>query len=421
MAKQFTKDDDALLAELGIDAEVKQAASYTPREERVIAGFEEILRFVEEQGRVPRHGEDNDIFERLYAVRLDRIRHLTEFHELLRKFDTAGLLDSANEIQDDSPSDEASDDELLEALGVESGGRNGITALKHVRPTEDRKSPDEVAQRVRCDDFEAFRPVFEQVQRDLSAGVRETSRYQENATINRGDLFIVEGQKALVADMDEEFRTEYERKNRRLRVIYDNGTESNLLLRSLQRALYKDENGRRILASDSDVPALFAGDQFEGDLESGHIYVLRSLSEHPFIAKNRDVIHKIGVTGGDIKKRIAKAKKDPTFLLADVELVESYRLANIDRTRLEGVIHQFFADAQMDLELQDRFGERVEPREWFLVPLPAIHKLVEILKDGRFENCKYDTDSASIIDTRTSRPIKRYTSPLVRPSNCPSL
>ena len=405
MAKQFTKDDDALLAELGIDAEVKQSASYTPQEERVIAGFEEILRFVEEQGRVPRHGEDKDIFERLYAVRLDRIRLLTEFHGLLQKFDPAGLLDAAKGVQDDSPSDEASDDELLEALGVEPVSSNDITALKHVRPTEERKSPDEVAQRIRCEDFEVFRPVFERVQRDLLAGVRKTSRYQENAAINRGDLFIIEGQKALVADMDKEFRTEYERNNRRLRVIYDNGTESNLLLRSLQRALYKDDNGRRILASDSDVPALFASDAAEDDLESGHIYVLRSLSEHPFIAKNRDVIHKIGVTGGDIKRRIAKAKKEPTFLLADVELVESFRLANINRTKLEQVIHQFFAAARMDLQLQDRFGECVEPREWFLVPLSAVQKLVEILMDGRIEHCEYDPGSAQIIDTKAGKPV----------------
>lgn len=405
MAKQFTKDDDALLAELGVDAEVKQSARYTPLEERVIAGFEEILRFVEEHGRVPQHGEDNDIFERLYAMRLDRIRQLTEFHELIRQFDTAGLLHTASGIQENLPSDEATDDELLEALGVEPAGGNDITALKHVRPIEERKSPDEVAQRIPCEDFEVFRPVFERVQRDLSGGVRKTARYQENAAINRGDLFIVEGQKALVADMDKEFRTEYERNNRRLRVIYDNGTESNLLLRSLQRALYKDENGRRILASDSDVPALFASDQSEDDLESGRIYVLRSLSEHPFIAKNRDVIHKIGVTGGDIKKRIANAKKDPTYLLADVELVESYRLANINRTKLEQVIHQFFAAARMDLQLQDRFGESIEPREWFLVPLSAVQKLVEVLKDGRIEQCQYALDSAQIIDTKTGKPV----------------
>lgn len=406
MAKQFTQEDDALLAELGVDAEVKQTASYTPQQERVIAGFEEILRFVEEHGRVPMHGEDKDIFERLYAVRLDRIRKLEEFHELLHEFDTHGLLDAKVQCPEDLPGDEASDEEILEALGVEPLSGEDITELKHVRPTEDRKSPDDVAQRVRCEDFETFRPTFEHVQRELQEGLRKTVRYQENAAINRDDLFIIEGQKALVADMDKEFVTEYERTNRRLRVIYDNGTESNLLLRSLQRALYKDDNGRRILASDTDVPALFGGEESEGDLESGHIYVLRSLSSHPFIAENRDVIHKIGVTGGDIKKRIANAKKDPTYLLAEVELVGSYKLANINRTKLEQVIHQFFSTARMDVQLKDRFGESVEPREWFLVPLPVIRMLVKVLTDGRVEHCVYDTESAQIIDSRTGAPVE---------------
>ena len=66
---RFTEEDDALLEELGIEVETHKQASRTAREERVIAGFEEIQRFVEEHGHAPQHGEGRDIFERLYAVR----------------------------------------------------------------------------------------------------------------------------------------------------------------------------------------------------------------------------------------------------------------------------------------------------------------------------------------------------------------
>jgi len=71
------------------------------------------------------------------------------------------------------------------------------------------------------------------------------------------------------------------------------------------------------------------------DLATGTIYVLRSKSEHPVIAENRNIIHKVGVTGGDIKRRIAHARLDPTFLMADVEVVTTYELYNINRVKLE--------------------------------------------------------------------------------------
>jgi len=397
MASDFTEQDEALLAELGVEAQETKAATYTPREERIIAGFEEIHRFVEEHGRRPRHGEDRDIFERLYAVRLDRILASEECMDLLKPLDKGGLLSGTPATMADADDAEVSDDELLDALGVDREAGSDLTKLKHVRPRVEINRAEEVAQRTPCKDFEKFRPIFEQVQRDLESGARRTAKYKENAEIETGELFIVEGQKALVATMDKEFVTEYERVNRRMRVIYDNGTEASLLLRSFQRALYRDKSSRRILPSDADAPALFSDQADADDAKSGFIYVLRSLSDHPFIAEHRDVIHKIGVTGGDVERRIGNAKKDPTFLLADVELVASYKLANINRVKLEHLLHDFFAEARMDMRLRDRFGGAVEPREWFLVPLPVIERFVQLLIEGRLERCEYDAGSAKII------------------------
>ena len=151
----------------------------------------------------------------------------------------------------------------------------------------------------------------------METGVRQTLKYQDNATVNKGNLFILDGQKVLVADMGEPFISDYGRPNCELRVIYDNATESNLLLRSLQRALNKDKASRRF--TNPDFGPLFSNTEDADDLPTGYIYVLRSQSDHPFIAEHRSVIHKIGVTGGDVKKRVANAKKDPTYLLADVE------------------------------------------------------------------------------------------------------
>ena len=152
------------------------------------------------------------------------------------------------------------------------------------------------------------------------------------------------------------------------------------MLRSLQRALNKDETGRRII--EISAGPLFDEAIDDEDLASGTIYVLRSLSDHPAVAENRDVVHKIGVTSGSVKTRIVNAEHDPTFLMAKVEIVATYELYNINRTKLENLIHRFFESVRLDIQIMDRFGKPVVPREWFLVPLFVIDELVEKIKDG---------------------------------------
>ncbi|MEB3291940.1 MAG: GIY-YIG nuclease family protein, partial [Synechococcales bacterium] len=282
---------------------------------------------------------------------------------------------------------------LLASLGVDEA-ENDVMQLTHVRSRSEIKAAEEIAQRTPCQDFDRFKPIFEQVQHDLEAGARQTIKYQDNAAVNSGDLFILDGQKVLVADMGDPFVSDYGRQDRRLRVIYDNATENDLLLRSLQRALNKDKTSRRITTPD--LGPLFSHIEAEDDLPTGYIYVLRSQSDHPFIAANRSVIHKIGVTGGDVKSRIANAKKDPTYLLAGVEIVATFKLANINRIKLEALLHKFFDTARLDVELQDRFGIPVQPREWFLVPLEVIEEVIEKIKVGTIDQFRYDPKTASL-------------------------
>ena len=189
MAKEFTNDDDALLAELGIEVEVKKTPTRSPQEERIIAGFEEVQRFVAEHGRIPEHGETNDIFERLYAVRLDRIREQQEAHDLVAELDHQGLLEGAT--QDTTPSDEdVDDDALLAELGIDLDALP-ITELKHVRSTAEKKAAEDIANRERCEDFEIFKPLFGQVQKELTTGLRETRPFEMKAEIEQGRFFIV--------------------------------------------------------------------------------------------------------------------------------------------------------------------------------------------------------------------------------------
>ncbi|WP_035297065.1 GIY-YIG nuclease family protein [Brevibacillus thermoruber] len=385
--------DDELLDALGVDTEIAKTSSHSPREERIIAGFEEIQRFVDRYGRAPQHGEDNDIFERLYAVRLDRLRALEECRDLLVPLDYQGLLSGA-ENASVNPVESMDDDELLAALEG-ADGPSSITELRHVRSRAEIRAAEEIAKREKCEDFEHFRPLFDQVEREIKSGVRQTRPFGKDASVNTGNFFILGGQLVYVAEKGDEFRAPNGHPDARLRVIYSNGTESNLLLRSLQRALYKDEAGRRVTEPVSGP--LFSSIWDEGDIESGTIYVLRSLSNHPFIAEHRELIHKIGVTGGKVETRIANAAHDATYLLADVEVVATYKLAGINRTKLEGILHRIFAPAQLDLTIHDRFGHPVRPKEWFLVPLHVIDEAVRRIRDGSITNVAYDPRTASLV------------------------
>ena len=391
-------DLDTLRDELAEFAETKQEAPRSAVEERVLAGFEEVQRWVAAHSRLPQNAEGLDIFERLYAVRLDRLRSQPDLRTVLAPVDHDGLLDGRNVPGGDLSA--LSDDDLAaELAGIEESASD-LTALKHVRPRAEIRAAEEIASRQPCVEFEIYRPMFKAVQEQLRAGVRKTMPFATaNNHVRKGDFFILGGQMVYIVDMGEITPTS-EGPNARLRAVFANGTESNMLMRSLQNALYKDEAGRRV--TDTDAGPLFAAEAEEGELASGTVYVLRSKSDLPAIASNREVIHKIGVTGGDVQRRIVNAKLDATFLLADVELVTTYVLYHIDRTKLENLLHRFFAPGRLDITITDRFGNPVAPREWFQVPLFVIDEAIERVRAGTLADYRYDPATASLVRLRTN-------------------
>jgi hypothetical protein len=389
-------DDDELLDALGVEVAPIKDSSRTPFEERIIAGFEDIQRFYEEHKRQPINREGLDIFERLYAVRLEQLRKLPEALAVLAAFDTQDLLGSPNTINEKI--DDLSEDELLAELGIESqpAEADDITVLRHVASNAERKAAEEIADRTPCKDFKNFKPLFEQAERELKSDTRKALRFGRDANIQLHDFFILEGQFAYVAEMGESFKTQTSHTDARLRVIFGNGTESNLLLRSLQKALWKDETGRRLTSTD--MGPLFADQAEPEDIESGTIYVLRSQSTHPYVSEHRELIHKIGVTGGKVETRISGADKDATYLLAGVEVIATYKLHNINRIKMENLFHRIFGSAQIDISIDDRFGNPVKPREWFLVPLQVIDEAVQRIKDGTIADFIYDARTASFVN-----------------------
>ena len=413
MTRRLNEEDHDMLAQLGIDlgaASPEKVVVQESDETRATGGVKEIEEFRARHGRMP--DSSQDVSEYILAARLDKFRKSEESDIPSETAGNQGIssvksvLSTGNEWID-----ELDDDALLAELGIED---SPITTLKFVRSAAERraaakrKSADYIAQRDQCHDFDEFKPLFEKIQRELKTKIRGTRLFGGNPQIEKGRYFILNGQIAYVARKDKTFTDNHGFRDARLRVIFDNGTESDLLMRSLQKALVADKAGRRITEPDITSLPMFAEQENNDDGDtSGRIYVLRSKSDDPYIVANRNYVHKIGVTGGSVEKRIANAKNDPTFLMADVEIVNTYKLQTADRrkinrVKLENMIHRIFGSAQVDIKVPDRFGVPVQPKEWFFAPDfvidEAITRIGHAIGNGKMIDFTYNTETCQLQD-----------------------
>jgi hypothetical protein len=378
--EEILSDDSDLL-------DVKASASSATTEgQRVIDSLNEINRFVDRFKRRPGETDKPSVSERGLRIKLNGLLNDASLRAVLLPYDRHGLLPAEACAAPKSLDDILDDDDLL------STQQDDIFDLVHVRPSTAK--PDEIAERQVCAEFGKFKPLFDQCVRDLSEGKRTAIPFANEQEIEAGEFFILNGVMVYVAEVGET-HIRNGKKNARLRLIFDNGTEGNNLLRSLATELYKDSNGRRVTSTN--MGPLFEDKPQEGDTQTGMIYVVKSLSTDPEIRKLDGLLHKIGFTAGKMEVRIQSAKDDPTFLMAGVHPVATYTLYNIDRVKLEHLLHTFFAEARLNIEIADRFGKRIKPREWFLLPPEVISEAVSRLKDGSIVNYRYDAVNATIV------------------------
>ncbi|MGB7408237.1 MAG: GIY-YIG nuclease family protein [Pontixanthobacter sp.] len=341
--------------------------------------FQAVEAFIEAHGRPPDLEAQRDFTERLLATKARRVAN-----------NDAQMGALLQPVEDSPPVaiDDILDDAMLDD--------DPIFTLRNVSTRKAVDAPDYIAGRKSCSDFDTFRPLFEAAAADLTARRRMARPFAREQEIDAGQFFIVRGQTAYVAEAGEPFRDSTGDNNRRLRVIYDNGTEGDPLLRSFASALYNDENGRRI--TDPVAGPLFKPELEEADVQTGHVYVARTLSNDPAIVPQADRIIKIGVTGGDVHRRVADAANDATFLLAPATIVTSFTLYNINRTKLEGLLHRFFEPVRADIAITDRFGKAVHPREWFYATPDMVTEAVRRIQDGTIVRCYVDREGV-IVDT----------------------
>ena len=383
-----------LLGLLAVDE--PKAAPASPQDSRLIDSFQEISDFYETNQRCPELGDD--IGEYRLASRLAAIKKDPKKVKTLLPYDYYNLLES-EETKSVSVEELITDDPLGLLDGDDEA--DSIYTLSHVKPSE-RLRPDYIAHRKVCKDFDLYEEAFQQIHDDLEHGRRRLVEFKEG-DLHEGCQYGLRGvvlylEQNLAVKQKIEYKSGAKvRREGRTRCIFDNGTESSMLYRSLGKALKLDGFCISDLIEQSEGSVSIDA----SDVQNGYIYVLRSLSRAPQIRSIRN-LYKIGYCSGDVTTRIKNAIHEPTYLMNDVEVVLTVRCYNLDVPYLEASIHSFFSNVNVFFEVRDDEGIMHYPKEWFTVPLNIIEEAIPLIVDKKIDSYRYDKNLQMIIQKGTS-------------------
>lgn len=338
---------DYLNDELLVTPDDEPKVERTPVITRAIEVLERIEAFVSEHGSEPISEPGRSVRERMLANELAGLRASRSNLADLAALDRRGLIFKKN-----TNADPLDDPLLSDPLGI-------FEVRDELKPIA---RPDYVADRQPCPDFERFKPMFEEVRQSIDDGVRKPQPFRQER-VELGEFFTLKGQLVHVADVRDEHRRNG-KPDARLRVIFDNETESNLLMSSLVRRLYEDKDARRIGTAD-------AGPLFDG-ARTGIVYVLRSLSEKAEVTG----LLKVGTTAGTVEDRIARAETQSTFLFAPVEIVETYELIGHSAKEAEKLIHRALAPYHVALRVVGPDGRSFSATEWFKISADLVEAAI---------------------------------------------
>lgn len=364
-------------------AEKPKKVTSTDRLERA---FLEIVEFRRTNDRIP-SSTTREIAERKLGARLDGILADEEKIAALKHLDEFGLLETA-EVP-------ASIDDLLgsDDFGL-LGDESGLLDVSDLPQRRAPDSPDSVAKRTKAEEFEAFEPLFHAKHAELADGTYQLISFPGMHTIEAGNFFVLNGVMLFVAEVGETTTLEVggkPRQKQRLRVIFENGTESSMYRQSLSIRLY-EADGQALARAGHDPAEV--GDV---DEESGHIYVLRSRSDNPQIASMLN-LYKIGFSRNSVEQRIANAANAPTYLMAPVDIVADYRTYNLKPSALEHLLHRVFAEVRLDITQIDTKGRKYDPSEWFVVPLNVINQAIHMILSGEIVEYVYDAAARQLVE-----------------------
>ena len=380
---EFSLDEILEGDPLGLLSEPRAMTKSVNEDERLISSFEEINAFVEKNSREPT--KKSDMSERNLYSRLEGIRQNPEKIEYLKPYD---MFDILQKVEINSIDDILNDD----VFGLLGDDNADIFTLKNV--PKEREQTDFVAQRKPCKDFNKYENIFKEVQEDLKNGSRKLAKFNEKF-FEEGNFFVLKGVLAYLEKIDKPQKDKYNKLDGRTKIIFENATESNMLLRSFGKGLYED--GYFVSFQDERVLDRLSQISNE-DTKSGYIYILESLSNDEKIASIKN-LYKIGYATTDVRERIKNATNEPTYLMAPVKIVSIYETYNMNTQKFEQLIHRFFGKVCLSVDIFGDEGKRYTPREWFILPLEIIEQVIELIIDGEIINYKYDEKNEVLVLT----------------------
>lgn len=355
------------------------------RDERLINSFEQINDFVRKNNRIPNENNLSDIQEATLGHMLNSIKTDKKKVEALAEYDEFGLFESEK-----AP-------ESLEELFAENSdlfkNSNDIFNVGKLPNNGQKRVVENVwtpAERVRCPDFEStYEKLFKNEQNLLSKKQKTFSKFTTISQLKPENFYVHEGQMCYVVNFGEIERKAGGYSQQRMLVIFENGTMSKMFRRSLAQRLY-EPSGFAV------VDTIHHFEENENNAV-GYIYVLRSKSDNTAIQDIKD-LYKIGMTEDTVENRIANAEKDPTYLMAPVEIVDTYKVTGDYKTqKVEALIHRFFADAKVTLTVIDKDSKEYSPSEWYSVPIGIIREAIDLLNTGDIVNFVYDSEKQKIV------------------------
>ncbi|AZA14685.1 GIY-YIG nuclease family protein [Corynebacterium choanae] len=360
----FDSDVDGLL-------DTPEKPKQLTADDRLERAFLEVIEFVQIHGREP-SADTRDISERKLGARLVGIRGSDAKITALEHLDSEGLLSKQTQAGSVEELLTGEPDDVLGDLLAENDDLFDLSAL----PRASVKSPESRANRVKAQEFDQFRPLFARQHELLRAGEVVPRRFAGESTIKVGNFYLIRGMLAYVAAIFEPEpnagKAADGEPKRRLHVIFENGTESRMYVQSLAVRIYEEEG--QVLAKRT----LETADIFAEDKGTGHIYVLRSLSDDPEIS-SIDNLYKIGFTTTSVEQRIKGAQDSATYLFAPVEIVADYQLFNVQPSIVEQKVHAAFAQFRLEIEAHEAGGKDSHPSEWFVCELEQIDQILDEL------------------------------------------
>lgn len=252
-----------------------------------------------------------------------------------------------------------------------------------------KKKADYVAQHKLCENFEDYKPLFAKVHQELKEGRRSLVKINKTATLTAGRYYFVSGQMLLLEQIGELKKSSNSLPDARTRCIYENGTESDILLQTLRKNVVGDGYAISELQEEMDAQFFNNSDITTEDKVTGYIYILSSLSDNPVVKKEKN-LYKIGFTTNSVEQRIANAENDPTYLMAPVKIVATYKVVNMNSQMFEDLVHQLLMPVQFQVTVFDEQGKEHQPQEWFVVPLPVVDVIIKKIMDGTIVGFTYN-------------------------------